>query len=180
METDFCDYLHFHMSWWLFDQYDLISLCPVEALKGFIWTFLCLNATFYRKDNLLNVVFAFFWTGLDHVKPLVHEHCKRLLINLVVVLVCRGERSSVAKALLDFQSVSNIALDRSTSVKGSSNAISEEAAGMDTTEGSAPETDNVQRLVYESLPKSVNVLGKIQKSILSFITSFWRLGMGVS
>ena len=79
------------------------------------------------------------------MKPLVHEHCKRLLINLVVVLVCRGERSTVAKALLDFQSVSNIALDRSISVKGSINAIAEEGSILDSGEQAVSDTESVQR-----------------------------------
>ncbi|XP_065059033.1 protein furry homolog-like isoform X2 [Rhopilema esculentum] len=81
--------------------------------------------------------------GLDHMKPLVHEHCKRLLINLVVVLVCRGERSTVAKALLDFQSVSNIALDRSISVKGSINVIAEEGSVVD--EQGISDAENLHR-----------------------------------
>ena len=79
------------------------------------------------------------------MKPLVHEHCKRLLINLVVVLVCRGERSSVAKALLDFQSVSNIALDRSISVKGSISAIAEEVATVDGSEQAISDSGSVRR-----------------------------------
>ena len=79
------------------------------------------------------------------MKPLVHEHCKRLLINLVVVLVCRGERSTVAKALLDFQSVSNIALDRSISVKGSINAIAEEGSIADNNETGISDPGNLQR-----------------------------------
>eukprot|EP00794_Sanderia_malayensis_P007422 gene7422-8242_t len=83
--------------------------------------------------------------GLDHVKPMVHEHCKRLLINLVVVLVCRGERSSVAKALLDFQSVSNIALHRSISVKGSITAIAEEGVISDTSEPAISEAGSLHR-----------------------------------
>ena len=36
---------------------------------------------------LLHVLFL----GLDHVKPLVYEHCKRLLTNLVLVLACKVE-----------------------------------------------------------------------------------------
>ena len=79
------------------------------------------------------------------MKPLVHEHCKRLLINLVVVLVCRGERSTVAKALLDFQSVSNIALDRSISVKGSINAIVEEGSIVDNADPGISDPENVHR-----------------------------------
>ncbi|XP_062513570.1 protein furry homolog-like isoform X2 [Corticium candelabrum] len=36
---------------------------------------------------LLHVLFL----GLDHVKPLVYEHCKRLLTNLVLVLACKSD-----------------------------------------------------------------------------------------
>lgn len=57
--------------------------------------------------------------GLDHAKPLVHENCKRLIINLLVVLVCDGDRSTIAKALMDFQTVSSVALNRSASMKSS-------------------------------------------------------------
>ena len=88
------------------------------------------------------------------MKPLVHEHCKRLLINLVVVLVCRGERSTVAKALLDFQSVSNIALDRSISVKGSINVIAEEGSLVD--EQGISDAENLHR--YENMPEKAEVL----------------------
>ncbi|XP_057312815.1 protein furry homolog-like [Hydractinia symbiolongicarpus] len=62
---------------------------------------------------LLHVSFL----GLDHAKPLVHENCKRLIINLLVVLVCDGDRSTIAKALMDFQTVSCTALNRTASVR---------------------------------------------------------------
>lgn len=94
---------------------------------------------------LFNFTVLLTTPGLDHMKPLVHEHCKRLLINLVVVLVCRGERSTVAKALLDFQSVSNIALDRSIGVKGSISAIVEEGSVVDSAETGVADPDNIQR-----------------------------------
>ena len=56
---------------------------------------------------------------MDHAKPLVHENCKRLIINLLVVLVCDGDRSTIAKALMDFHTVSSTALNRSDSLKNS-------------------------------------------------------------
>lgn len=35
------------------------------------------------------------------------------------MLVCDGDRSTIAKALMDFQTVSSVALNRSASVKNS-------------------------------------------------------------
>lgn len=36
----------------------------------------------------------------------MYEHCKRLLVNLVIVLVCGGDHVSVAESLLNFITVS--------------------------------------------------------------------------
>ncbi|XP_047125679.1 protein furry homolog-like isoform X1 [Hydra vulgaris] len=57
---------------------------------------------------LLHVSFL----GLDHPKPLVYESCKRLIINLIVVLVCSSDHSTIAKALMDFQTVSSTVLSQ--------------------------------------------------------------------
>ena len=54
--------------------------------------------------HLSNVLCTF--TGLDHGKALVYEHCKRLLVNLVIVLVCGGDHVGVAESLLNFITVS--------------------------------------------------------------------------
>jgi len=73
-------------------------------------------------------------TGLDHAKALVHENCKRLIINLLVVLVCDGDRSTIAKALMDFQTVSSTALNRSASLKNS-NVTNAEGAVVEEVDG---------------------------------------------
>ncbi|XP_046454255.1 protein furry-like isoform X2 [Daphnia pulex] len=38
--------------------------------------------------------------GLDHTRPLVSEHCKQLLLNLLLVLADHGDHLTVAKVLL--------------------------------------------------------------------------------
>lgn len=44
--------------------------------------------------------FAFKLPGLDHVKPLVYEHCKRLLTNLVLILACEDEKCSAGHYMM--------------------------------------------------------------------------------
>lgn len=46
---------------------------------------------------LLHVLFL----GLDHARPLVHEHCARLLLNLLVVVAQHRDHLGVARILLD-------------------------------------------------------------------------------
>ena len=84
----------------------------------------------YSRLNLL---------GLDHTKALVHENCKRLIINLIVVLVCGGDRSSIAKALMDFQTVSCTALNRSASIRVLNAHIEEEVTSTHEDEAIAKE-----------------------------------------
>lgn len=46
---------------------------------------------------LLHVLFL----GLDHARPLVHEHCTRLLLNLLVVVAQHHDHLGIARILLD-------------------------------------------------------------------------------
>lgn len=46
---------------------------------------------------LLHIVFL----GLDHARPLVHEHCKKLLLNLLVVVAQHRDHFTVARILLN-------------------------------------------------------------------------------
>jgi hypothetical protein len=39
--------------------------------------------------------------GLDHPRSLVHEHCKQLLLNLLIVLSRHNDHLSVARILLN-------------------------------------------------------------------------------
>ena len=78
--------------------------------------------------------FFFFFPGLDHPKPLVYENCKRLIINLIVVLVCGSDRSTIAKALMDFHTISSTALNQiaslcTTSVPNDGDFENEETQG---------------------------------------------------
>ncbi|XP_032237485.2 protein furry homolog isoform X2 [Nematostella vectensis] len=57
---------------------------------------------------MLHVIFL----GLDHGKAMVYEHCKRLLINLVVLLVCHGNYITVAEPLFKFMTVSEQGLKK--------------------------------------------------------------------
>ena len=46
---------------------------------------------------MLHILFL----GLDHTRPLVHEHCKTLLLNLLVVLADHSDHLTVAQILLN-------------------------------------------------------------------------------
>lgn len=46
---------------------------------------------------MLHILFL----GLDHTRPLVHEHCKALLLNLLVVLADHSDHLTVAQILLN-------------------------------------------------------------------------------
>ena len=46
---------------------------------------------------MLHIIFL----GLDNNRPIVHQHCKQLLLNLFVVLGCHGDHLNVAGLLLN-------------------------------------------------------------------------------
>lgn len=46
---------------------------------------------------MLHIVFL----GMDHTRPLVHEHCKQLLLNLLVVLGDHCDHLTIAHILLN-------------------------------------------------------------------------------
>ena len=52
-----------------------------------------------------------FLIGLDHSRPLIHENCKKLLLNLLLVLSAHNDHFSVARILL-----SNKAINEDTSL----------------------------------------------------------------
>ena len=39
-------------------------------------------------------------TGMDNPRPLIHEHCKKLLLNLLLVLSAHNDHFAVAKVIL--------------------------------------------------------------------------------
>merc|ERR1719471_774397 len=46
---------------------------------------------------MLHIIFL----GMDNTRPIVHQHCKQLLLNLLVVLGCHKDHLSVAGVLLN-------------------------------------------------------------------------------
>lgn len=50
---------------------------------------------------MLHILFL----GLDHSRTLVHEHCKQLLLNLLLVLADHNDHLSVAQILLNIKTV---------------------------------------------------------------------------
>lgn len=46
---------------------------------------------------MLHIIFL----GLDHTRPLVYEHCKKLLSNLLIVLTCHNDHLTIARILLN-------------------------------------------------------------------------------
>lgn len=49
---------------------------------------------------MLHILFL----GLDHTRPIVRDHCKQLLLNILVVLAEHNDHLNVAKILLNSQS----------------------------------------------------------------------------
>jgi len=39
--------------------------------------------------------------GMDHSRPLVHQHCKQLLLNLLLVLANNSDQLTIAQVLLN-------------------------------------------------------------------------------
>ncbi|XP_029213132.2 LOW QUALITY PROTEIN: protein furry homolog [Acropora millepora] len=64
---------------------------------------------------MLHVIFL----ALDHGKALVYEHSKRLLINLIIVLVCRGNHVTLAQSLFNFITISEQGLGKHGLLKSS-------------------------------------------------------------
>ncbi|KAL9973951.1 hypothetical protein ACROYT_G020474 [Oculina patagonica] len=64
---------------------------------------------------MLHVIFL----ALDHGKALVYEHSKRLLVNLIIVLVCRGDHVSLAQSLFNFITISEQGLGKQGLLKSS-------------------------------------------------------------
>jgi len=64
---------------------------------------------------MLHVIFL----ALDHGKALVYEHSKRLLINLIIVLMCRGDHVSLAQSLFNFITISEQGLGKHGLLKSS-------------------------------------------------------------
>lgn len=60
-----------------------------------------------------------FFVALDHGKALVYEHSKRLLINLIIVLVCRGNHVTLAQSLFNFITISEQGLGKHGLLKSS-------------------------------------------------------------
>lgn len=46
---------------------------------------------------MLHILFL----GMDHTRPLVHQHCKQLLLNLLIVLAQHNDHLTVAHVLLN-------------------------------------------------------------------------------
>ena len=46
---------------------------------------------------MLHIIFL----GLDHTRPIIHEHCKQLLLNLLIVLSGHNDHLNVARILLN-------------------------------------------------------------------------------
>jgi len=53
----------------------------------------------------LPIMLHILFLGLDHPKALVHEHCKQLLLNLLVVCTQHDDNTSIAKILLNNKTV---------------------------------------------------------------------------
>jgi hypothetical protein len=66
-----------------------LSDVVVAGLAGVDW--------WVHLPTMLHMIFL----GLDHARPLVYEHCEKLLLNLLVVLGSHADHWTVARVLLD-------------------------------------------------------------------------------
>lgn len=66
----------------------LLTDVVVDGVDGVDWS--------VHVPLMLHMLFL----GLDHSRALVHEHCKQLLLNLLVVLSAHGDHLTVARVLL--------------------------------------------------------------------------------
>ena len=46
-----------------------------------------------------------FYSGLDHSRTLIHEHCKKLLLNLLLVLSAHNDHFAVARIILSNKAI---------------------------------------------------------------------------
>lgn len=74
---------------------------------------------------LILVLLMNFKTGLDNSRPLIHEHSKRLLLNLLLLLVPHGDPFLTARTFLSNHSINEAS--HLFSNKYSSNTIKESA-----------------------------------------------------
>lgn len=51
----------------------------------------------------LPIMMHILFLGLDHTRPIVRDHCKQLLLNLLVVLAEHNDHLTVSKILLNAQ-----------------------------------------------------------------------------
>ena len=90
-----------------------VSTCPQLTGKRALGTRVSANQIW------LLIKLFFFFPALDHGKALVYEHSKRLLINLIIVLVCRGDHVSLAQSLFNFITISEQGLGKYGLLKSS-------------------------------------------------------------
>ncbi|XP_065087321.1 protein furry isoform X2 [Ochlerotatus camptorhynchus] len=67
----------------------LLTDIVVDGIPGLDWTL--------HVPLMLHILFL----GLDHTRPIVREHCKKLLLNLLIVLAEHNDHLNVAKILLN-------------------------------------------------------------------------------
>ncbi|XP_055625091.1 protein furry isoform X2 [Toxorhynchites rutilus septentrionalis] len=67
----------------------LLTDIVVDGIPGLDWTL--------HVPLMLHILFL----GLDHTRPIVRDHCKKLLLNLLIVLAEHNDHLNVAKILLN-------------------------------------------------------------------------------
>ena len=72
----------------------------------------------------LPLILHLAFLGLDNPRPLIHEHCKKLLLNSLLVLAAHNDHFSVAKTVL-----SNKQLQHATTLSTPANASANELHG---------------------------------------------------
>lgn len=67
----------------------LLTDIVIDGIPEIDWTL--------HIPSMLHILFL----GLDHTRPIVRDHCKQLLLNLLIVLAEHNDYLNVAKILLN-------------------------------------------------------------------------------
>lgn len=69
----------------------LLNDIVIDGIPEIDWTL--------HIPSMLHILFL----GLDHTRPIVRDHCKQLLLNLLIVLAEHSDHLTVARVILNAQ-----------------------------------------------------------------------------
>lgn len=79
----------------IFRQTDCVVICSFAVNTGLIQAVRQCQIKMWRDERL-----SFLLPGMDHYRPEVFEHSKRLLLHLLITLSCNSNFQAIASVLL--------------------------------------------------------------------------------